>query len=168
MSEITLHPSGGGEALALAWDRGIAESLAEGGAPSPWRIEGQPDWERAEAVRLVWAVFDDGRALALAALRPRGAAGHDHDSVDHYLAEGDDEVALTEGLLSTEYDAEGLVRRIGLELWIEPDSPPLRVAADRQGAVEVDEDGVRREIARMTFRLEGVEGGGAYEVLLPS
>ena len=47
-------------------------------------------------------------------------------------------------------------------------SPPLRLAADREGAVEVDEDGVRREIARMAFRLQGVAGSGGYEVLVPS
>ncbi len=57
----------------------------------------------------------------------------------------------------------------GVELWIDPDSPPLRVAADRRGEVEVevDGDGVRREVAAMSFRLDGTAGAGAYELLRP-
>ena len=77
-------------------------------------------------------------------------------------------MTLTEVLLSTEYDAAGLPARIGLELWAEPDSPPLRVAADREGEVAVSWDGARREAARMSFRLDGTGGIGEYELLRPA
>ena len=169
--EITVSPPEGGEPLRLAWDRGMAESLAtgdRGGQPgSPWRGEDEVDWERVEALRLVSAAFQDGRALAVAALRPRGAAGHDADSVAHHLVEAGEPVELTNALLSTEYDADGLPKRIGLELWAEDESPPLRVAADREGQVEARGDGVRREVARMAFRLAGTSGAGLYEVVRP-
>ena len=89
----------------------------------------------------------------------------DRDSIAHHLEESGEPIALTEALLSTEYDAGGLPRRIGVELWAEPESPPMRLAADRQGDVEVIGDSVRRELARMSFRLEGASGTGAYELL---
>jgi hypothetical protein len=166
---ITLEPLEGGAPLRLTWDRNVAESLATGdtagGARSPWRVAGEVDWERAEALRLVSAVFEDGRALAVAALRPRGAPGHDADSVAHHLLDAGEAVQFADALLSTQYDAEGLPRRIGLELWAEGESPPLRVAADREGEVEVTGDGIRREVARMSFRLDGTVGAGVYEVL---
>lgn len=167
---INLEMPAGGEPLQLTWDRRAAESLGapgddDGRGRSPWHLEGELDWEAAEALRLISAVFEDGRALALAALRPRGTAGHDLDSVAHHLEESGERIALTEALLSTEYDADGLPRRIGMELWAEPESPPLRLAADRQGDVEVIGDGVRRELARMSFRLDGASGRGTYELL---
>jgi hypothetical protein len=170
-AEIMLESLEGGERLRLTWDRGIAESLAGGGpagqARSPWRGADGVDWEGVEALRLVSAVFEDGRTLAVAALRPRGAPGHDADSVGHHFVEAGEPVDLVDALLSTEYDADGLPRRIGLELWAEDDTPPARVAADRKGEAEVSGDGVRREVALMSFRLEGTGGIGLYEVLRP-
>jgi hypothetical protein len=166
---IMLGEPGIGVSLRLAWDRSVAQSLAGGLAPgaaeSPWRVEGQLDWRATEALRLVSAVFEDGRALALAALRPRGAPGHDRDSTAYRLEDSGEPVELADALLSTEYDADGLPRRIGVELWADPGSPPVRVAADREGEVNVGGNGVRRELARMSFRLEGAGGTGTYELL---
>jgi hypothetical protein len=169
---IVVGPLAGSEPLHLGWDRELAESL--GGDPgttprSPWRLDDEPDWERAGALRLVSAVFDDGRALALAALRPRGAAGHDQDALAHRLEDSDQEVPVAQALLSSEYDADGRPNRLGLELWIEPDAPPLRAAADRAGEVGIEEGGhFRRELTRMTFRLEGARGAGLHELLRPA
>jgi hypothetical protein len=158
-----------GVSLQLAWDRDAAESLATreaaDSAASPWLVEAELDWRAVEALRLVSAVFDDGRALALAALRLRGAQGHDRDATACRLDESGEPVGLIDALLSTEYDATGLPRRIGVELWTEADSPPARVAANREGAVHVRENGVHRELARMAFRLEGSGGSGTYELL---
>jgi hypothetical protein len=160
---IKLEEAGVSGSLELAWDRSAAESLAA--AESPWRIEGELDWPATEGLRLVSAVFEDGRALALAALRPHGAPGHDRDSTAYRLEESGEPVDLVDALLSTEYDADGLPRRIGIELWAEAESPPLRVAADREGGVDVGGHGIRREVARMSFRLEGAGGTGTYELL---
>jgi hypothetical protein len=165
---IALRRPGGGEPLRLAWDRGSAESLAAAGTGegrrSPWRLEGELDAGADAELRLISAAFDDGRALALAALRPRGAAGHDLDSVAQHLEESGRPIVVGEALLSTEYDAEGLPRRAGIELWADPESPPLRLAGDRQGDVELVGGDFRRRLARMSFRLDGASGAGAYEL----
>ncbi len=167
---ITLEVPGGAGPLRLAWDRGAATSPSgdpDGPWGSAWQVEGEIDREAVEGLRLISALFEDGRALALAALRPRGATGHDRDLVAHHLEESGEPVALTEALLSTEYDARGLPRRIGVELWAEPGSPPLRLAGDRRGEVEVRDGDLRRELARMSFRLDGAGGTGTYELLRP-
>jgi hypothetical protein len=166
---ITLEGPDIGVSLRLAWDRSAAESLAMteagGAAESPWLVEGELDWQAAEGLRLVSAVFEDGRALALAALRPRGAPGHDRDATACRLEESGEPLGLIDALLSTEYDANGLPRRIGVELWTEADAPPARVAADREGDVQLGGSGIHRELARMSFRLEGSGGIGTYELL---
>jgi hypothetical protein len=168
---ITLEPVSGG-ALHVTWNPDALEAHA-GGEPqarrrSPWTVEGKVDWELAEEVRLVSAVFEDGRELAIAAARPRGAAGHDQDTVAARLLRGGEPVPVAEVLLSTEYDPEGLARRLGVELVLDPDSPPLRIAANREGEVDVRCEDGRRETAVMIFRLEGGRGAGLYEVLRPS
>jgi hypothetical protein len=153
---ITLEVPGGAGRLRLDCD--------PGGQPA-WQLEGAIDWGTVEGLRLIFAAFEDGRALALAALRPSGATGHDRDSVAVHLTDSGEPVPLTEALVSTEYDAESLPRRVGVELWAEPDSPPMRLAGDRQGKVEVGSGEPRREAVRMSFRLEGVDGAGTYELL---
>jgi hypothetical protein len=163
---------GGRAGLRLAWDPNAPASLGEGGADgsgrSAWQIEGALDGEAVEGLRLISVAFEDGRALALAALRPSGGDGHDRDSVAVHLEDSGEPVPLTEALLSTEYDAEGLPRRVGAELWTEPESAPMRLAGDRLGEVEVRAGHPRREAARMSFRLEGVAGVGSYELLRPA
>ena len=168
---IVLEAPPGEWPLRLVWDPTFtpdhASDPAGDGARSPWRADPELDWERAEALLLVSALFEDGRALALGSVRPRGARGHDHDQVLHRLESSGGPVAVTEALPSIEYDADGHLRRIGVELWIDPSSPPLRVAADRRGEVdvEVEGNGVRREVVAMSFRLDGSIGAGACELL---
>jgi hypothetical protein len=171
---IELKPGEDSDVLRLTWS---GEPLESGGdtdtghsTVSPWQIDGEIDWEHAEAVRLVSATFEDGQALALVAVRQRGAAGHGNDSVASYLTVHDEPVPIAEALLSTEYDAEGLPRRVGVELIVDPAATPLRVAGDREGPVEIggEGEGVRREAARMSFRLQGATGTGLYEVLRPT
>jgi hypothetical protein len=168
---ITLEPVNGGS-LHVTWDRDALEAHLRGEPRdrprSPWSVAGEVDWGLAEEVRLVSALFEDGRAVAIAAVRPRGAPGHDRDAVAASLVSGGEPVPVAEVLLSTEYDPEGLPRRLGVELVLDPGSPPLRIAADREGEVEARRDDVLRKTARMTFRLEGGRGAGLYEVLRPS
>jgi hypothetical protein len=168
-ASIAVELTVGGEPLWLRWDPGLPAPSGEGddAAASPWNLDGEPDWERLDGVRLVSARFEDGRALALAAARPRGAKGHDEDQVVAKLVGPDgEETPIDEALLSVEYDPDGEVRRLGVELWTESGSPPLRVAADRDAEVDPGAPSARHAVP-MTFRLDGGHGVGLHELLRP-
>ena len=142
---------------------GIVQVPGEGDE-SRWQLATEPDWKQFEAVRVVSARFDDGRSLGVAALRPRGARGHDEDVVIARLLDAEGEpTAISEALVSVEYDAAGAPRRLGIELWPEPESAPLRIAADRVGNAEPGGDGL--VAVPMAFRVGGIGGAGLYELL---
>ncbi len=115
----------------IEWD---LEALRELSANKPhpgadqarptWRLEQEPDWDLAGALRVLSASFDDGALLAVAALRPREAVGHDAEEVGAVLISPQGEATrLHEALLSTEYGPDGKARRLGLELYEEPTEP---------------------------------------------
>jgi hypothetical protein len=129
--------------------------------PSAWELESEPDWSGLEGIRLVSAVFEDGTILGVAAIRPREARGHGDDAVAaRFLDAEGTRTATSDALLSVEYDSARVPRRLGIELWPGADSPPLRIAADREPG-DVD----KRDAVDMTFRLGGVAGRGTYETL---
>ena len=161
-----------GPALRLEWD---VEALREldaapghrgaDGALSTWRLDRKPDWERASALRVISASFEDGSLLGVAALRPRGAAGHDADAVGAVLVSAEGEVArLHEALLSTEYGPDDRARRLGLELYEDSTRPPLRVVADR---VADARQGAGREQTKFRLKMEGISGAGLHELMPP-
>jgi hypothetical protein len=166
---LELGPSGG-PLLRIEWD---AEALRELSATSHdpggrdarpiWRLEQDPDWDGASALRVISASFDDGALLGVAALRPREAAGHDADAVGAILVSPDGEVARPyEALLSTEYGPDGRARRLGLELYEEPTDPPVRVVADRLADARQGSGG---EQTALTLRMDGTPGSGVYELM---
>jgi hypothetical protein len=135
------------------------------GAGLNWRLSGELDPGRVAELRVLSATFEDGSLLGAASLRPRDAAGHDADELAAILVRPETDPAATEDVrLSVEYDAAGQPRRAGLELYIDPDAPPLRVAADRSEARAAP--GSQGAVA-MEFRLDGTSGSGSYEVLRP-
>jgi hypothetical protein len=155
-------------AVRLEWD---VEALRKLGLPSPpgadqaqpaWRLDTEPDWERAGALRVISAGFEDGAILAVAALRPRETAGHDAEAVGAVLlsAEGD-ATQVHEALLSTEYGPNGKARRLGLELYEGPADPPIRVAADR---LAEGREGPGGERTAFKLTMEGTPGTGLYEL----
>lgn len=138
--------------LRVVWDADLLGALSGEGAGSPWRLEGEPDWGAVAALRVISAAFADGSAIAVAALRPAGASGHDAETVAALLIGPDGEPrAPREVLISTELGPGGEPRRLGLEIYEDEDSAPVRVAAD--GARE------------MSFRVDGTSGHGLYEVV---
>jgi hypothetical protein len=160
-----------GHALRLEWDvealRELSGSEIHTGADHArptWRWEREPDWGHAGALRLISASFDDGALLAVAALRPQQAVGHDVETVGAALMTPQGEATrLHEALLSTEYGPDGRARRLGLELYEEPADPPLRVVADR---VAEARPGAGGEQTAMRLRMEGTPGAGLYELVL--
>jgi hypothetical protein len=160
---VSVGPNGAGARVEWAPDALRALAGVEDPA-SAWRLEAEPDWSAIESLRVVSAAFEDGRLLALAAARPAGAAGHDAQRPVGVLVEPDGElVELAEALLSTEYDSSGAPARIGLELYTDPDSVPLRVAADRRRPGAQTAPG--RTATPMVFRLQGALGDGLLELV---
>jgi hypothetical protein len=165
--ELTLPAAGGGERrVRIDWDRDRLRSLAETEpdyeGPPAWR---DVSWGGTGLLRMISAAFEDGSLLAVAALRPEAASGHDEEAVGALLARpGEEPAGVGEALLSTEYAADQGVKRVGLELYEDPDAAPVRVAADLDGDVmdELHDGGAR---AVMDFRMEGIHGRGLYESL---
>jgi len=168
---LELGPAGG-PALRVEWDvealrelSGAARQPGTGEARPAWRLEREPDWERSSALRVISASFDDGALLAVAALRPRGAAGHDADAVGAVVVSAQGEVAqLPDALLSTEYGPDGKARRLGLELYGDPTGPPIRIVADR---VADARQGAGREQTKFRLKMEGISGAGLHELMPP-
>jgi hypothetical protein len=153
-----------GSQVRLRWAPGAAEDESV----SAWHLASEPDWASLEVIRLVSAVFEDGAALGVVAIRPRSAVGHGDDAiVARFLDAEGIPVDASEALLSVEYDRARRPRRLGIELWPEADSAPLRIAADRDpDAAAPAGDG--REAVAMAFRSDGVAGSGRYETVRPS
>ncbi len=164
---IAVELDAAGESVRLRWDPVPTGGAADEQPVSGWELESEPDWGHLEGVRLVSARFDDGSALGLAAVRPREAGGHGDDIVIARLLDADGtETTTSEALVSIEYDAAGRPRRLGIELWPEPESAPLRVAADRRADDDPPARAGRDGVA-MEFRLDGTQGNGICEILRP-
>jgi hypothetical protein len=159
----------GGQPLRVEWP---AEALAEASPDAAhdsraWRLEGELDWDQVEALRVLSAGLGDGRAVALAALRPAGAAGHGEELVAALLVADGAAEEIDQALLSTEYGPDGLPRRVGLELYRADDPIPLRVAADVTASEVEREGGVADVRATLEVRRDGTRGAGVYEILTP-
>lgn len=164
---ISVELGGADEAVRLRWEPTSAEDEMRDEAPSAWTLEAEPDWRRLEGIRLVSARFDDGRTLGVAAVRPREARGHGDDVVIARLLDADGvETTTSDALVSVEYDDAGRARRLGIELWPEPESGPLRIAADRPA--DTDRHTSEGAAVGMDFRLDGIGGIGLYEVIQPA
>jgi hypothetical protein len=155
--ELSLSAADG---LRVIWDRQALAALANrDSSGGPARLDGSlgQEWD---AVRIVSAASDDGSLLALCAARPEGAANHDTDAVTAAVVDPEGVVhEIEEALLSTEYAADGRVRRFGVELYRPGNDYPLRAAGD---AIEGGEDD---DVVTLSFRLDGSEGTALYEIV---
>lgn len=117
--------------------------------------------------RAIGIVFSDGGLLSLSAARPKGASEHGEERVSAVLCDPDGKATeVDEALLSTEYGADGVQRRVTLELWADAEgSYPMRGAGTLLGSARVErEDGVA-DVAFFRWSVEGREGLGHYEIL---
>ena len=160
--------------LAIEWDRDAVASLASGpegaddGSAVPWRATPEIEWGPVTGLRVLTAGFEDGTLLAYAAARPAGTEAHGDEISAAVLARSDGEPQrLAEVLLSTEYGADGRARRIGAELYGEPDAYPMRLAADTIRSFRATSDDADRAVAVVEARLDGAAGLGIYELLSP-
>ena len=159
--ELRLTPA---EGLTVAWDRAAVAALAgTDGGGAPWRLEGELQ-PRFSALRVISGATRDGALLFLCAARPAEARNHDEELVSALVVSPEGERhEIEEALVSTEYAADGSIRRLGLELYKEGDDYPVRGAGDATSTPGAGEGG--RAVAELDFRLDGSAGTARYEIL---
>ena len=123
-----------------------------------------PEWEELDALRAVSALFDRDHAALVVARRPRGAPGHGRELVSAALLTGGELRAVEEARLSTVYDGDGRQRSAGLELWLPGEDFPRRAAGELAGGTTLELPGLRVNASVFSWRMEGREGFGAYEL----
>ena len=153
-----------GEALRFDWSTEVLEHLDPRAGELPWTLGGELDWDGVEAVRVFSGRLEDG-GIAIAAIRPKGAAGHGEEAIAGVLVNEEGVERLDEVLLSTELDGAGAVRRVGLELYRDEGRMPLRIAGDATGSHEGSEGGARRTTTAFELRAAGANGAGRLDVL---
>jgi hypothetical protein len=145
---------------------------------------GAPDWDAIARARTVNAWIDDELALSLVAIAPaaRKRANHDAEAIGAALFtsaprtdddDSDDDpppaplVALDvpEPRLSTTFDDGGHQRRAGFELIFDPDGHPRRGAGEVRCGTSIDLGALRLDCAFFTWRMEGREGVGRYDIV---
>jgi len=141
---------------------------------------GAPDWDKISRARTVNAWVDDELALSLTAIAPAGRKASNHDSEALagalFVSPPRDEeepdprsrlVALdiAEPRLSTTFDADGHQLRAGFELVLDPDLSPRRGAGEVRCGTSLDLGRLRLDCAFFTWRMEGREGVGRYDVV---
>jgi hypothetical protein len=156
-----------GERLYFEWN---PESLAhledEPSRSTPWQLDGQLDWDEIELIRILSARFEDHRLLGVAALRPAGAEGHGQEVVVAVMVDAEGNASgFDETLLSVEYAAGGLPRRVGLELYRSEGSIPLRVAGNATATDSAADGALERTSANLDLRLTGCAGRGRLDLL---
>jgi hypothetical protein len=116
--------------------------------------------------RSIGIVFDDGALLALTSALPERGRAHGDEQVTAVFCDPKGEpLPFQESLLSTEYDAEGVQRRVTLELWPDiEDMRPVRGAGSLISSFRVRRQELDSQIAFFRWSVEGREGLGTYEV----
>ena len=165
--QVRLTPA---EGISVAWDTDAVRALVtdESREQPAWRLEGAlaPVFS---VLRVVSGATADGTLLLLCAARPEAAAHHDEEAVAAVLVSPESAPeAVEEALISTEYAADGAIRRLGLELYKEGDDYPVRGAGDATDTGAAEADGERRDEARLAFRLDGSVGAALYEIVHPA
>ncbi len=153
-----------GEELRFDWSPASLERLDASADDPPWTLGGELDWDEVDSVRVFSGRLEDG-AIAVAALRPAGTAGHGEEAIAGVLVNDAGVERLDEVLLSTELDGEGKVRRVGLELYRADGSIPLRIAGDATGSSTTESGRVTRTTTALELRAAGATGAGRLEVL---
>ena len=125
-----------------------------------------PRWDELDALRTISALVDEGQGLLALARRPRGAAGHDEETVTAWLVQEGQALEVEDARLSTVYDGNGRQRSAGLELWLEGEEFPRRGSGVAIAGSSLDLEAVQVHAAVFRWRLDGREGIGAYELMV--
>ena len=147
----------------------LGAEAADGGG---LRFPGRPP-AKIDSVRLVYANFSPARSLALLAVRPTRARGQDRDEMSVACLGERDGVSAFDPRLSSTYDGEGWLRRVGIELWLgedeEADLYSLRMAGEATGVTATLEiDGAVVRAQPFACHSRGDAGVGVYLLITPA
>jgi hypothetical protein len=123
-----------------------------------------PAWAELEALRAISVLADPGHAVLAVSRRPRGAPGHGEELVSAALIAGGEVKSVEEARISTVYDGEGRQRNAGLELWLPEEDFPRRASGSVTAGSSLELEGLDVHAAVFSWRLEGQEAVGQYEL----
>jgi hypothetical protein len=127
-------------------------------------IESPPRWQELDATRFISALFDPGNAVVAFASRHSGARGHGEELVVAHLWSDGQLKSVEDARVSTIYDAEGRPRRSSLELWVPDEDFPRRAFGVVTAGASLALEGLDVHAAAMSWRMEGHDGAGLYEL----
>jgi hypothetical protein len=121
---------------------------------------------RLDLERSLSITFTAELAFALAARRPRGAGGHGDEELEAVLWRGEPGGAITveRPRLSTTYDASGLARHAGIELWEDEEAEyAIRIGGEAVTNGEIlDPGGARTRVVFMAWHHGSHHTLGSY------
>ncbi len=127
-------------------------------------INDPPRWQELDATRYICVLIDRDHAAVAFARRPSGALGHGDELVVAQLWSDGDSKSVETARLSTIYDGEGRPRQASLELWLPGEDFPRRAFGKVTAGASLALEGLDVHAAAMNWRMEGIEGGGVYEL----
>jgi hypothetical protein len=118
--------------------------------------------------RSIDILFDAALAFSLRARRAAGAGGHGEEEIAAVILRGEplELAAIEKPRLSSTYDAEGRLRRAGLELWENEEAElALRIGGEVLGSGELPGDGgAPTQVAFVAWHHNGRRGLGSYSI----
>lgn len=127
-------------------------------------IRDAPRWQDLDATRYVTVLLDPDNAVVCFARRPTGVVGHGHELVVAHLWSGGELKSVEDARVSTIYDGEGRPRQASLELSLPGEDFPRRAFGRVTAGASLALEGLDVHAAAMTWRMEGRDGGGLYEL----
>jgi len=83
-----------------------------------------------------------------------------------WLVTGGEAKQVEDARISTVYDGDGRQRTAGLELWMPGEDFPRRASGTAVAGTTLVLDGLRVNTAVFSWRMEGRDGAGAYELTI--
>lgn len=127
-------------------------------------IHDPPRWQDLDATRYVCALASPEHAVIAFARRPAGAQGHGDELVAAHLWSEGELKSIEDARISTIYDGEGRPRQASLELWLPGEDFPRRAFGTATAGASLALEGLDVHAAVMSWRLEGEDGAGLYEL----
>lgn len=157
----------------------VTGTVTIGGVPRTFSGRGQrghswgsPDWDKLTLARTVGVWLEGDAGVTLTAVRSAKASSHADEAIHAVLLGRDGEtdelmsLVVADPRVSTTYDADGRQRHAGLELYETDESPYARRAAGEVACgTTLDLGRLRLDCAFFTWRMDGRNGVGRYDVL---